>query len=338
MIPNFPPTFANLRTAYTGFRPAFEMRRASFREFLANYLRQVSLADFQNELAKNDAIAIEIKNQLMQRHFYKSATCFYRSLDLFMAYLALQKRMFGTWAEVTGYYSRFYFVQGFLNLLQANWFAHEEKLPAPGLINPRDKSLFIYNAGAEILCLSEHDLYQVLGAGSKRGSHQIWWALYSNLGDLADYPQYESLEFVLSDAYFNPRQRNQVNYSHEYVMAFPELEWFDSGTENMIAQFRCQSGRADRDITDIDRFFGDMDPENCDVGDFYGDDAQMLWCSIDCYLRLLAAFEINQNFITADKIDALAEAHFGNEFPNIRRGIGIAVQEALQPAGQNPHP
>src|SRR5258708_2858407 len=100
---------------------------------------------------------------------------FYRSLDLFLAYLALQKRMFGTWAEVTGYYSRFYFVQGFLNLLQANWFSHEEKLPAPGLVNSKDKSLFIYNTGNEILCLSERALYQGLGASSKRGSHQIWW-------------------------------------------------------------------------------------------------------------------------------------------------------------------
>jgi hypothetical protein len=331
MIPNFPPKFADLRAQYAGFRAEFEMRRASFPQLLAVYLRQVSLADFQNELAKNDAVAIEIKNQLKQRHFYKSATCFYRSFDLFLAYLALQKRMFGTWSEVTGYYSRFYFVQGFLNLLQANWFSHEERLPAPGLINPKDSSLFVYNTGNEILFLSERDLYQALTAGSKRGSHQIWWEIYSNLGDLDDYPQFESLEFVLSDGYFNPRQRNEVNYSHEYVRAFPELEWFDSAPGNMLAQFRCQSHRADLDITNIDRFFGDMDPEDCDVADFYGDDAQMLWCSIDCYLRVLSALNINQDFVTAEKIDALAEAHFGEEFPNIRQGISIAVREALRP-------
>jgi hypothetical protein len=308
------------------------MHRESFPLFLAHYLRQVSLGDFQNALAKNDAAAIEIKTHLMQRHFYKSATCFYRSLDLFLAYLALQKKMFRTWAEITGYYSRFYFVQGFLNLLQANWFPNEEKLPVPGLLNPKDKTLFIYNTGAGILCLSEHDLYWALASGPKRGSHQIWWSLYSNLGTLADYPQFESLEFVLSDGYFNPRQRNEVNYSHEYVRGFPELEWFDSATKSMLAQFHCQSRRADRDITNIDRFFGDMDPENCDEGDFYGDEAQMLWCSIDCYLRFLSALEINQDFITADKIDALALAHFGDEFPSIRSGIGLAVREALRQA------
>jgi hypothetical protein len=330
MIPSFPPKFADLSTQYVGFRAEFEMRRASFPQLLAEYLRQVSLVDLQNELAKNDALAVEIKNQLKQRHFYKSATCFYRSFDLFLAYLSLQKRMFGTWAEVTGYYSRFYFVQGFLNLLQANWFSHEERVPAPGLINPKDSSFFIYNTGTQILLLSERDLYRTLAAGSKRGSHQIWWEIYSNLGNLGDYPQFESLQFVLSDGYFNPRRRNEVNYSHEYVRAFPELEWFDAATGSMLAQFQCQSHRADRDITDINRFFADMNDEDCDPGDFYGDDAQMLWCSIDCYLRLLSSLKINQDFVTAEKIEALADAHFGDEFPILRRGISIAMREALQ--------
>jgi hypothetical protein len=305
------------------------MHRESFPEFLAHYRRQMSAIDFQNVLAKNDAVAIEIKTHLMQWHFYKSATCFYRSLDLFLAYLALQKRMFRTWAEVTGYYSRFYFVQGLLNLLQANWFSDEEKVPADGLVDSQNMTLFIYNTGTEILCVPGKKLPQLL-APSSRGSHRIWWRLYGNLGKLPDYPQFESLEFVLSNGYFNPQQRNQVNYSHEYVRGFPELEWFDSATESMLAQFHCQSGRADRDITDINRFFGETDPEDCDEGDFYGDDAQMLWCSIDCYLRFLSALKINQDFITAEKIDALAVAHFGNEFPNIRNGIGIAVREALQ--------
>jgi hypothetical protein len=331
MIPSFPPLFADLRNAYAGFRATFEMHRQSFPDFLAGYLRQVTLADFQNELAKNDQIAIEVKTQLMQRHFYKSATCFYRSLDLFLSYLALQKRMFGTWAGVTGYYSRFYFVQGLVNLLQANWFAQEERVPPDGLVNPKNRTMFIYNSGAQILCLSEPDLYRALGAGPKRGSHQIWWSIYSNLGNLLDYPQFESLEFVLSDSYFNPHQRNEVNYSHEYIRGFPELEWFDSATESMLAHFSFQSGRADRDITDIDRFFEDMNPEDCDGADFYADDAQMLWCSIDCFLRLLSTLEINQDFITADKIDALARAHFGDEFPNIRNGIAIAVRDALRP-------
>lgn len=336
MIPGFPPRFTDLRAAYAGFKAEFEMRRTSFPKLIAQYLRQVSLTDFQKELAKNDPVAGEIKNQLMQRHFYKSATCFYRSLDLFLGYLALQKRMFGTWADVTGYYSRFYFVQGFLNILQANWFAYEERLPVPGLINPKDKSFFLYNTGKKIAFLSEQDLYRALNAGSKRGSHQIWWSIYANLGSLDDYPQFESLDFVLSDGYFNPRQRNEVNYSHEYVQAFPELEWFDAATQSMLAQFHCQSCRADRDITDIDRFFEGMDPEDCDPGDFYGDEAQMLWCSIDCYLRLLAALEIRQDFITPEKIDALAAAHFGEEFPKLRIGIGIAVREALSAVRKAP--
>jgi hypothetical protein len=94
----------------------------------------------------------------------------------------------------------------------------------------------------------------------------VWWSIYKSLGQLGDYPQFEALEFVLSNGYYNPASRNEVNYSHEYVQAFPELEWFDSATDSMMAQFSCQNRRGDRDITNIDRFFGDRDPEDCDEG------------------------------------------------------------------------
>jgi hypothetical protein len=121
----------------------------------------------------------------------------------------------------------------------------------------------------------------------------------------------------------------EVNYSHEYVRAFPELEWFDSATDSMMAQFSCQHRRGDRDITNTDRFFGDRDPESCDEGDFYGDEAQTLWCSVDCYLRLLSALKIRQDFITVGKLEALASAHFANQFPNLLNGIVTSTKEAL---------
>jgi len=81
----------------------------------------------------------------------------------------------------------------------------------------------------------------------------------------------------------------------------------------------------------LDRFFGDCDPENCDEGDFYGDEAQMLWCSVDCYLRLLSALGIRQDFISVEKLEALATAHFAGQFPNLLKGIVTSTREALNP-------
>src|SRR5437016_10281715 len=87
------------------------------------------------------------------------------------------------------------------------------------------------NTGRDVAFLNENELHRALQLGNRRGSHQVWWNIYKSLGQLGDYPQFEALEFVLSDGYFNPASRNEVNYSHEYVRAFPELEWFDSATD-----------------------------------------------------------------------------------------------------------
>jgi hypothetical protein len=48
--------------------------------------------------------------------FYRSTTGFYWALQLFLSYLTLDKHCYRTWADVTAYYSRFYFIQSFLNL------------------------------------------------------------------------------------------------------------------------------------------------------------------------------------------------------------------------------
>jgi len=329
LIPNFSPKFEDLQRSYGGFQARFEFRRRSFRDFFAHLLQQVTLTNLKAELAKNDPTALEIKEGLRQRHFYKSATCFYRSLDLFLAYVSLRNHMFRTWAEVTGYYSRFYFIQALLNLLQANWFDGEEGVFTANLIDKKDARFFAYNTGLNIDFLAKPDLLKLVAAGERTGSHQVWWQIYGALDGLRDYPQFEALEFVLSDGYFNPGQRNAVNYSHEYIQGFPELEWFDAAENSMLSHFGFQWGHGDRDITDIGRFFGDRNPEECDPGDFYGDEVQMLWCSIECYLRLLAALKIDQNFITPGKITALSEAHLREEFPNLRNGIKISVGEIL---------
>jgi hypothetical protein len=80
-------------------------------------------------------------------------------------------------------------------------------------------------------------------------------------------------------------------------------------------------------------FFEGQDPETCDVGDFYGDDAQMLWCSIDCYVRLLRELGITQDFITAEKPDALAQAHLKEDFPRLVEGMRTSLAEVLVEKG-----
>lgn len=328
MIPNFPPSFPQIQELYRDFEPLFEYRRQSFSEWWVHYLGQVDLDAFAAEINSNSVDARELRRQLKQRHFYRSATCFYRSFDLFLSYLSLQSRKFGTWAEVSGYYSRFYFTQALLNLFQASWFGSEDSIPRDNLVDRRDRRFFVYNSGAEFTFLREAELITALG-GTRQGSHAIWWSIYSQLGRMQDPPQIDSLNFVLGDAYFNPQQRNEVNYSHEYIRGFPELEWFDSGLESMRAHFRFQPRRSDRDITDIDRYFEGFDPESVDVGDFYSDEGQVLWCSIDCYLRILSALVIRQDFIAVDKLEFLTRTHIGDELPRMADGIVLGVREAL---------
>jgi hypothetical protein len=323
----FPPPFERLQLLYRNFQPRFEFRRQSFRDWWAHYLRQTTLDDFEAYLNGDEGDVV--KEQLKQRHFYRSSTCFYRAYDLFLGFLILQRKRFSSWAEVTGYYSRFYFIQAFLNICQASWFGSEDSIPPDGLANRNDRRFFVYNTGQRIRFLRERDLLDEMALRDRLGPHAIWWKVYECLGTLDDFPPLETLEFVLSNGYFNVERRNTVNYSHEYVEGFPELEWFDADVRNMMAHFEFQPRRADRDVTDIDRFFEGIPDEEADVGEFYGDEAQMLWCSIDCYLRVLRALGIQQEFITSEKLEALADAHLRRDMPNLCAGLVLGIRAAL---------
>jgi hypothetical protein len=204
----------------------------------------------------------------------------------------------------------------------------EDSIVPTRLTNSRDRKFFAYNTGARLKLLSEADLLLSLGV-SRQGSHSIWWSIFGSLGTLDDFPRIDSLSFVLGDGHFNVDQRNEVNYSHEYIRGFPELDWFDADTCNMRAHFYCQMNRPDRDITNIDRFFEDDDPEDVDAADFYGDEAQMLWCSIDCYLRVFRLLNIRQGFITTEKLAMLTSEHMGSDLPRLAKGILLGVREAL---------
>lgn len=307
-IPGFPPTFTALQQAYQEFVPFWESNRASFESTVATIIRG---DDFSHvEQALNDPGRLR---WYTQRMFYRSCTAFYRSLQLFFAFLILEGRCFSTWANITGYYSRFFFIQALLNLALSTW-------------DSLNKCFFFFD-GARVRCLPQRSLSPTI---KNAGSHEVWWQLMEAVKRPTGYPM-EHLHFILTRLVFNPAERNNANYGFEYLRGgFIELDWFDSGARQMMSQFMPGlSLRSDRDVTDINRFFGDRDPEECDVGDFYGDDAQIIWCSPIDYLRLMKALGFAQNFILTENVAALAEVHLAKDYPRIMNGVLLSVEECL---------
>jgi hypothetical protein len=307
-IPGFPPAFAELKQAYSGFVPRWEHARDSFEVTIRDLFKNgASPADFEKELSTGEGW-----DWYRQRMFYRSCTAFYRSLQLFLGYLVLERRCFRSWAEVTGYYSRFFFVQCFLNLMLVSFDAEQ-------------KHAFFFD-GKQVRCLDRNQLSSTL---KKASSHEAWWQLMEAIKIPSDF-RFEHLEFVLSRLAHAPHDRNRVNYGFEYLRGgFIELDWFDSGAKQLISQF-MPFPRPDRDVTDMDRFFEGQDPENIDVADFYGDEAQMLWCSIKTYLAMLAELGFRQQFVLVENIAALAEIHLANDYPNLMHGILFAAEETLK--------
>lgn len=307
-IPGFPPALADLKTAYAGFVPRWESARDSFEVAVGKRFKEgASPAALEAELSGKDGW-----DWYRQRMFYRSCTAFYRSLQLFLANLVLDRRCFRSWANVTGYYSRFFFIQSFLNLMLAT-------------LDGKEKHVFFF-AGAQVRCLPKKQLSPTL---KNAHSHEMWWQLMEAIKIPGDF-NFENTEFVLSRLTYSPHERNRVNYGFEYLRGgFIELDWFDSGAKQLLSHFMPYP-RRDRDITDIDRFFKGHDPENVDVGDFYGDEAQMLWCSIKTYLEMLAELGFEQQFVLVENIAALAEIHLANDYPNLMHGILTAAEEILK--------
>ena len=144
----------------------------------------------------------------------------------------------------------------------------------------------------------------------------------------------DHLDFVLTPFTYNPRERNQANYSFRYLEGFIELEWFDNTPEQMLAHFMPWP-RADRDFTNMDAFFEGDDPEYVDVADFYDDDVQILWTSIVAYLQLLGGLGIKQEFITSAKLKSLMAVHLGDKYPNIGNGITRVIDSLLNSSGHS---
>jgi len=312
MLPDFPPTFAELKTYYAGFTPKWETNRDSFEVNLTNWLATTSLKDVLTEFNRKEGL-----QWFKQRLFYRSATAFYRAVQLFLGYLTLDRHCYRTWSQVTAYYSRFYFLQAFLNLSGCTYL-NVPKEPSGNV------SAVIYFDGKSIRHIEEKKLPKSF----RHGSHELWWSLMEAM-KTPDYP-IEHLSFILSRLLFNPEHRNQINYGFEYLSGgFIELDWFDSGADQMLNHFMPRP-RQDEDITDIDRFFEGVNPENADEADFYSDEAQIIWCSLLSYLQLVKSMDFPQNFIKTETIVALCDLHIGSEYPKITQGIAQSVHGVLQ--------
>lgn len=87
--------------------------------------------------------------------------------------------------------------------------------------------------------------------------------------------------------------------------------------------------RPDRDITDIDAFFSGTNPEDMDVGDFYGDEGQIVWHGVRVYLELLSSIDCRQSFVTREKLFGLLERFCEKESPVLCSGIKKAVADYL---------
>jgi hypothetical protein len=306
-VPGLPPAFSDIRKAYDGFKPKWEHNRESFEEQAHAFIEKHGHASCEAKLNTPEGFA-----WYRQRMFYRSCVAFHRCFQLYLAFLVLDRKCFRTWAAVTGYYSRFYFIQALLNLLLTTWLQ-------------LDRVAVVFD-GKRIACIEQRNLSKRL---KNIGSHEIWWALMESLKSPSGYPV-DEMGFVLSRLAFNPNERNRVNYSFEYNFGgFPELEWFDSGAKQMLSHF-IPIRRADRDFTDIDRFFDGVDPESADEEAFYGDtDVQSLWCSITAYLRILKALGFKQSFVKTEVLVALSELHLSGDYSRVRAGITQSITAIL---------
>ena len=304
---DFPASFRRLREAYQGFVPEVEYHRDTRGRWLGALFQQADLRTVESWLTvRNDAHGSPVP-ELLQRHFYWSATCFVRSFQLLLAYLVLDRRALSTWAQVTGYYSRFYGAKAIANLFLSSW-VHVH-VPAREA-NKEHSQLLIYfsDAGVRLLPATATGEFS-------RGSHERWWRLFDQLRLAPDLPESDALQLAFQRWPFNVERRHELNYSDAWMRGFPELEWFDQTVGQMLSHANGFSPRDDRDFTDLDRFFEGHDPEFVDVADYYTDEVHWLWQPTLAYLELTRLLVPAQTFVTSEKLIVLAERTLGQDFP-----------------------
>lgn len=322
--PLFPVTVARLRDIYSQATIRFEYHRLSFSDVLSESPDEDTPSAVEEALTERSAATPRPTTDLIQRHFYWSAACFYRSFYLMLAYFSLERKPMSSWAHVTAYYSRFYIIKALLNL----FFTNIVKLDSKAKGDKKRPMILIYLTMDGVKTMYAKKAESLL---KTRGSHQIWWALFDQMKHIPDFPDTDGSQFALSNMYFNHANRNAINYSERYLEGFPELEWFDSSEVQMFNHMDIRRPRADHDITNIDSFFSDIDPEDADEGDFYGDDAQIVWHGVRVYLELLSLLKCRQTFVTREKLFGLLDRFGEKEYPILCGGIRKAVAEYLPP-------
>ena len=308
---NFPVTVERLREIYSQATINFEYNRYSFSDVLSGEASDTFPPDIDTTLTEPSSCPPRPIQELIQRHFYWSATCFYRSFYLFLAYLVLDCKGLRSWAHVTAYYSRFYNIKALLNLF----------LSGITRIDGKETLIYLTMDGVKSVAKKKVKIF------SSNGSHQIWWDLFDQMQYVVDFPGTDGLaDFVLSDAYFNPTTRNKINYAEKYMDGFPELEWFDTSLEQMLSHLNMTiNQRMDRDITDIDAYFANTRDEDVDASDFYCDEAQIIWHSILVYLEIFRSLECSQSLITREKIIACIDRFGPKECPHLCNGLRKAI-------------
>lgn len=319
----FPVSFARLQAVYSNFTAKFEPHRDSFRALFESAANPTfTLRDLEPHLTNVDATSSFAKpiDILLQRYFYWSAASFYRAFYLFLSFLHLESRPVATWGHVTAYYSRFYTAQALTSLFLGHLvFVDRRKVE-----HKKDASFLVYGGRDGVRLRRRSDLARIWHIN---GSHQMTWALFDQLRFVPDMPDEDGFSFALTDAYFNPQSRNEANYSEVYLEGFKELEWFDCSEQQMQGHFNIWRPRLDMDITDIDRFFEGVDPEQADPGDFYGDDAQVVWLGLRLYLHLLASLKIGQAMVTQGKLSFLIGRIVDDVYPEIASGLRRSIEE-----------
>lgn len=210
--PYFPITLARLREIYSRATLEFELQRRSFGDLLSGSPDDTSPLRIESKLTELEPPPPRPIADLIQRHFYWSSTCFYRSFYLMLAYFSLDRKPMRSWAHVTAYYCRLYSIKAIMNLFFTN-------IVAPRVATDKRRSeslIYLTMEGVKALPLKKvYSLWNI------RGSHQVWWALFREMQHVPDFPETDESLFALTDSYFNPSTRNTVNYSEQYLEGFP---------------------------------------------------------------------------------------------------------------------
>ncbi|MDK8193313.1 hypothetical protein QP794_24805 [Paenibacillus sp. UMB7766-LJ446] len=298
----FQVEYSKIKDSYKGYKPYFETHRESVESLFRHYLIQGKGSDFEAFLnEKHDDM--EVIDEFKQKFIYSSTLCLFRSFDLLLSLITLDAKNFHTWSDVTAYYSKFYLIKAVNFLLQRGYI--ELKKDGKPLKDKNDSKFyfFLLEDGYKVFSQGTPEFNHLKSKGS--GSHQTWWTVMESLRDINGIESFERVGFLLDKHWINPKTRNEINYSLEYLEGFRELEWFDS---NLTNHHRFRRGDS-RDFTSMNSYFANTSPEDCDIGDYYTDVKVILWESILCYLELYKDLIGTNQIFRIDNLFELLDIH-----------------------------